>query len=62
MSELEQIEFSKQLDYGLKMAYEKMLREKAMLGQTIIISDGLGNPVEVSAKERLERYLKEEQS
>jgi hypothetical protein len=62
MSELEQIEFSKQLDYGLKMAYEKMLREKAMWGQTIIISDGLGNPVEVSAKERLERYLKEEQS
>jgi hypothetical protein len=62
MSELEQIEFSKQLDYGLKMAYEKMLREKALLGQTIIISDGHGNPVEVSAKERLERYLKEEQS
>jgi hypothetical protein len=36
-----------------------MLRKKAMLGQSVIITDDAGNPIEVSAKEVLAEYLAE---
>jgi hypothetical protein len=36
-----------------------MLRKKAQLDETIIITDAAGNPIEVSAKERLAKYLAE---
>jgi hypothetical protein len=59
MSEQERLELSQKLDKGLKEAYESMLRKKALLDETIIIADGAGNPIEVSAKERLAKYLAE---
>jgi hypothetical protein len=36
-----------------------MLRKKALLDETIIITDDAGKPIEVSAKERLVKYLAE---
>lgn len=36
-----------------------MLRKKTLLNETVIISDGNGHPVEVPAKELLEKYLAE---
>jgi hypothetical protein len=38
-----------------------MLRKKARLNEKLIISDGAGNPIEVSAKERLTKYLAEQE-
>jgi hypothetical protein len=45
------------INKGLEASYEAFLRKKAMLGQSVIISDGAGNPIEVSAKEVLAEYL-----
>jgi hypothetical protein len=59
MSEQERLELGQKLDKDLKNAYESMLRKKAQLDETIIITDGAGNPIEVSAKERLAKYLAE---
>jgi hypothetical protein len=36
-----------------------MLRKKALLDETVIITDDAGNPIEVSAKEVLAEYLAE---
>jgi ribosomal protein L7Ae-like RNA K-turn-binding protein len=59
MSEQERLELSQKLDKGLKEAYESMLRKKALLDETVIITDDAGNPIEVSAKEVLAEYLAE---
>jgi hypothetical protein len=59
MSEQERLELGQKLEKGLKNAYESMLRKKAQLDETIIITDDAGNPIEVSAKERLAKYLAE---
>jgi hypothetical protein len=57
MSEQECLELREKLNEGLKKSYESMLRKKAQLNETLIISDGEGNPMEVTAKERLAQYL-----
>jgi hypothetical protein len=36
-----------------------MLRKKALLNETVIITDDAGNPIEVSAKDVLAEYLAE---
>jgi hypothetical protein len=59
MSEQERLELGLNLDNALKEAYVSMLRKKAQLDETIIITDAAGNPIEVSAKERLAKYLAE---
>ena len=51
MSEKEIIELSDKLNKALKESYYKMLDLKKKLGQTIIISDGHGNPLEVTPEE-----------
>ncbi len=51
MSEQEKIELSDKLNKALKDSYYKMLDLKKKLGQTVIISDGNGKPIEVSAEE-----------
>ncbi len=51
MSEQEKIELSDKLNNALKDSYYKMLDLKKKLGQTVIISDGNGKPIEVSAEE-----------
>ena len=51
MSEKEIIELSDKLNKALKDSYYKMLDVKKKLGQTVIISDGHGTPLEVTPEE-----------
>lgn len=51
MSEKEKIEFREKLDKALKESFFKMIDLKKKLGQTVIISDGHGHPIEVTAEE-----------
>jgi hypothetical protein len=59
MSEQELLDLRAKLSQGLKASFESMLRKKALLDETVIITDDAGNPIEVSAKERLAKYLAE---
>ena len=51
MSEKEKIEFREKLDKALKESFFKMIDLKKKLGQTVIIADKNGMPIEVSAEE-----------
>ena len=51
MSEKEKIELNDKLNKALKDSYHKMIDLKKKLGQTVIIADGNGQPIEVSAEE-----------
>ncbi|MDE5880206.1 MAG: hypothetical protein K2H60_00615 [Muribaculaceae bacterium] len=51
MSEIEKIELSIKLNEALKESYHKMLDLKKKLGQTVIIADKDGMPIEVSAEQ-----------
>ncbi len=51
MSEQEQIALSEKLNKALKDSYYKMIDLKKKLGQTVIIADKNGKPIEVSAEE-----------
>ncbi len=51
MSEQEKIELSDKLNKALKDSYYKMLDLKKKLGQTVIIADENGMPLEVTAEE-----------
>ena len=51
MSEKEKIELNDKLTKALKESYHKMIDLKKKLGQTVIISDKNGQPIEVSAEE-----------
>ena len=51
MSKEEQLEMREILNKALKESYYKMLDLKKKLGQTVIISDGHGNPLEVTPEE-----------
>lgn len=51
MSENEKIDLSDKLNKALKESYYKMIDLKKKLGQTVIISDKNGKPIEVSAEE-----------
>jgi hypothetical protein len=59
MSEQSHIELREKLLRGLDLSHEMMLRKKTLLNESVIISDGNGHPVEVPAKELLEKYLAE---
>lgn len=59
MSEQERIDFRNKLEKGLKHSYEKMLKLKMKLGQSVVISDGHGNPLIISAEEAWKRYQNE---
>ena len=51
MSEKEKIELREKLDNALKESFFKMIDLKKKLGQTVIIADKNGMPIEVSAEE-----------
>ncbi|MDE6561486.1 MAG: hypothetical protein K2K75_08910 [Muribaculaceae bacterium] len=51
MSKEEQLEMREILNKALKESYHKMIDLKKKLGQTVIIADGNGQPIEVSAEE-----------
>jgi hypothetical protein len=59
MSEQERLDLRAKLSQGLKASFESMLRKKALLDETVIITDDAGKPIEVSAKEVLAEYLAE---
>jgi ribosomal protein L7Ae-like RNA K-turn-binding protein len=59
MSEQERLDLREKLSKGLKASFESMLRKKALLDETVIITDDVGNPIEVSAKKVLAEYLAE---
>jgi hypothetical protein len=59
MSEQERLDLRAKLSQGLKASFESMLRKKALLDETVIITDDAGNPIEVSAKVALAEYLAE---
>ncbi|MDE6522748.1 MAG: hypothetical protein K2L17_08030 [Muribaculaceae bacterium] len=51
MSKEEQLEMREILNKALKDSYHKMIDLKKKLGQTVIIADKNGMPIEVSAEE-----------
>ena len=51
MSDKEKIEIREKLDKALKESFFKMIDLKKKLGQTVIIADKNGMPIEVSAEE-----------
>ena len=51
MSKEEQLEMREILKVALKESYHKMIDLKKKLGQTVIITDENGCPIEVSAEE-----------
>lgn len=56
MSEEEVRELSAKLLQALRESYRKMLLQKLKLGQDLVISDGKGNPVTITAEEAWRRY------
>lgn len=54
MTEEEAEEFNRKVDEALRVAQYNMLKEKAMRGLNVVISDGNGGVVEVPAKDLLE--------
>jgi len=57
MSEEERLEFYDKLDRGLQLAYENMLREKALHGRSVVIADKYGKVTTVDAAEQLKKFL-----
>jgi hypothetical protein len=51
MSEQEYIELSRKLDYGLRLAEKRMLHEKALHGEDIIVCDDAGSIVRIPARQ-----------
>ncbi len=51
MSDKEYLEFSRKLDEGLLLAEKKMLQEKALHGEDVIVCDHENNIKRVSAQQ-----------
>lgn len=51
MSEKEQLEQRERLERALRLSFKKMIEYKKKMGLSIIIGDGKGNPIEISAEE-----------
>lgn len=56
MSEQEKINLYSHLRDAMKRSTKTMLERKAKLGETVIIADAEGNPIELSADEALRIY------
>lgn len=56
MSEQEKIDLYSRLSEAMKRGTIKMLERKARLGETVVIADANGNPIEISAEEALKHY------
>jgi len=51
MSEKEIQEFNKKLLYGLELAEKRMLQEKALRGQSVVVCDSENNILRIPAKQ-----------
>lgn len=56
MSEKERIELSEKIRKGILKGQREMLERKKKLGETVIIADENGMPLEITAEEALKRY------
>ena len=53
MSEQEKITLFNRIGDGIREAQRRLFERKAKLGETVIIADANGQPIEVSAEEAL---------
>lgn len=56
MSEQEEIKLFDRIRESISAAQRKMVERKAKLGETIVIADANGKPMEIPASEALELY------
>lgn len=56
MSDKEYLEFTRKLDYGLKLAERRMLEEKALRGQDVIVCDAHNNIQRIPASQVLASF------
>lgn len=60
MSEQEEIKLFDRIRENISATQRKMVERKAMLGETIIIADVDGKPLEIPASEALKLYQNKE--
>lgn len=58
MSELEAKEFFNKIETGIREAQRRLYERKAKLGETVIVADSNGMPMEISGEEALSRFYK----
>ena len=56
MSEKEEIKLFERIRESISNAKKKMIERKAKLGESVVIADADGNPIEISAEEALKLY------
>jgi len=56
MSEQEEIKLFDRIRDSISSAQRKMLERKAKLGESVIVADSNGMPVEISAEEAIRRF------
>ena len=56
MSEKEEIKLFERIRESISNAQKKMIEHKAKLGESVVIADADGNPIEISAEEALKLY------
>lgn len=61
MSEREEIRLFERIRESISEAQRKMVERKAKLGETIVIADANGNPIEVAASDALKLYTRQSQ-
>lgn len=55
MSEQDKLDLSDKITEGIRKAQKKLFERKARLGETVIVADSKGQPIEISAEEALRR-------
>lgn len=55
MSEQEEIKLFNSINKGIREAQRRMFERKAKLGETVIVADSNGMPIEITAEEALKR-------
>lgn len=58
MSEQEEIKLFERIRESISETQRKMIERKAKLGETVIIADANGMPLEIAASEALKLYTK----
>lgn len=58
MSELEAKELFNKIETGIREAQRRLYERKAKLGETVIVADANGMPMEISGEEALSRFYK----
>lgn len=59
MSEQERINLYERLGEAMERSTKAMLDRKAKLGETVVIADANGRPIEIAASEAMKLYIKQ---